>query len=296
MAALGPSAARVRGAVSGWSTTRNMISCSHPARFASQQAQPPLRTTQTKSSYTQSTIAPGAMQMQQRSSFSTSPVLEKRHKYRSRDNNRLRGVSSIRRTGPRQFLSVSDSPLPRSTLPGVGGTREAKEAMAAATRPEIDPEHGLWQFFYDGQVAQPPTKDAAFGRPWMAEELRRKSWDDLHRLWWVCVKERNRIATATESRKHFDLGFGNFEAQERDAAVRETMRRIKHVLTERFYVWEDAVELARTDPEIDLSGNGPAFRPAAYLEDEPAAAGESGNTEAAPAESRSGEQEPAPVR
>lgn len=213
MAALAPSAVRVRGAVSSWGSACNKIACSQPMHFASQQAQPPLRQTLR---CTQS-IA-WSMQTQQRSSFSTSPVLEKRHKYRSRDNNRLRGVSSIRRTGPRQFLSVSDSPLPRSTI--TAGAKEAKEAMALASRPEIDPEHGLWQFFYDGQVAQPPTKDASFGRPWTAEELRRKSWDDLHRLWWVCVKERNRIATASVGRKHFDLGFGSFESEERDKAVR----------------------------------------------------------------------------
>lgn len=71
------------------------------------------------------------------------------------------------------------------------------------------------------------------------------------------------------------------------------MRRIKHVLTERFYVWEDAVKLAEEDPEIDLSGNGPAFQPTAYLEDEPVPTALEG--EAAPAESRAGEQ-PAPVR
>lgn len=71
------------------------------------------------------------------------------------------------------------------------------------------------------------------------------------------------------------------------------MGRIKHVLTERFYVWEDAVKLAEEDPEIDLSGNGPAFRPTAYLEDEPVSAALEG--EAAPEESRAGEQ-PVPVR
>ena len=71
------------------------------------------------------------------------------------------------------------------------------------------------------------------------------------------------------------------------------MARIKHVLTERFYVWEDAVDLAQSDPEIDLSGNGPAFRPAAYLEEEPAAAIEGG---VAVAESRAGEQQPTPAR
>lgn len=44
------------------------------------------------------------------------------------------------------------------------------------------------------------------------------------------------------------------------------MRSIKHVLTERFYAWEDAVKIAENDPEVDLSGNGPAFTPTQYLE------------------------------
>ncbi|CAK7231930.1 54S ribosomal protein L4 mitochondrial [Sporothrix bragantina] len=287
MAALGPSATRVR-ATSGWNSTRNMIACSQQMGFASksqkQAPSPSPLLRQTKSPLC-------APQSQPRSSFSTSPVLEKRRKYQPRDNNRLRGVSSIRRTGPREFLSVSNSPLPQPAL--TVGAKEAKEAAYAATRPEIDADHGLWQFFYDQQVAQSPVKDAAHGRSWTAEELRRKSWDDLHRLWWVCVKERNRIATASVARKHFDLGFGSYESDERDRVVRETMARIKHVLTERFYAWEDAVDLAQTDPEIDLSGNGPAFRPAAYLEEEPALAVEG---ETAAAEGRAGEQQPVPVR
>jgi large subunit ribosomal protein L47 len=45
------------------------------------------------------------------------------------------------------------------------------------------------------------------------------------------------------------------------------MRSIKHVLTERFYAWEDARELAENDPEVNLSGDGPAFVPQAYLEE-----------------------------
>lgn len=53
------------------------------------------------------------------------------------------------------------------------------------------------------------------------------------------------------------------------------MRAIKHALTERFYAWEDAVKLAENDPEVNLSGNGPAFTPSNFLEEsEVDAAGE----------------------
>lgn len=52
------------------------------------------------------------------------------------------------------------------------------------------------------------------------------------------------------------------------------MRAIKHALTERFYAWEDAVKVAQNDPEVNLSGNGPAFTPSDYLE-EAEAVGES---------------------
>lgn len=46
------------------------------------------------------------------------------------------------------------------------------------------------------------------------------------------------------------------------------MRAIKHTLVERFYLWEDATKLAKNDPEIDLSGDGSAFTPMEYLEEE----------------------------
>jgi large subunit ribosomal protein L47 len=52
------------------------------------------------------------------------------------------------------------------------------------------------------------------------------------------------------------------------------MRAIKHVLTERFYTWEDAVKVAETDPEVDLTGTGPAFTPSNFLEDSDVAATE----------------------
>lgn len=49
--------------------------------------------------------------------------------------------------------------------------------------------------------------------------------------------------------------------------VRWTQRAIKQVLTERFYSWEEAEKLAKTDPEIDLSGNGPIYTPSDFIDE-----------------------------
>ncbi|CCF45257.1 hypothetical protein CH063_14395 [Colletotrichum higginsianum] len=177
--------------------------------------------------------------------FSTSAAQSVR---KTRDNNRLRGVSTMKRTGPREPLSVSWETLPKP----------------ANYKPDVavDPNHGLWGFFYGkNKLMQTPKEDQSHGRPWTVEELRKKDWEDLHTLWYVCLKERNRISTTNRERERRRLGFGAYEANERDETVVTTMKAIKHVLTERFYVWEDARRLAEEDPEIDLSGEGEAYKP-----------------------------------
>lgn len=57
------------------------------------------------------------------------------------------------------------------------------------------------------------------GRPWVVEELRHKSWEDLHSLWWVCCKERNILATQEYERQRLKAGFGDAEMIDRDRAV-----------------------------------------------------------------------------
>ncbi|KAH0543440.1 54S ribosomal protein L4 mitochondrial [Glutinoglossum americanum] len=168
-----------------------------------------------------------------------------------RDRNPNRGVSAVRRTGPREPLSVSKLPLPQPVLD-----------PSKRSKVSVDENHGLWQFFNKERTTlSKPEDDYAHGRPWSTEELRYKSWEDLHSLWWVCVKERNKIATQTFERARLKAGYGDHEAQRRDTTVRRTQRAIKQVLTERWYSWEDARKTARIDSEVDLSGNGPAYTP-----------------------------------
>jgi large subunit ribosomal protein L47 len=49
--------------------------------------------------------------------------------------------------------------------------------------------------------------------------------------------------------------------------VRLTQRAIKQVLTERYYSWRDAEDIAKEDPEINLSGEGPTYIPSDFVED-----------------------------
>lgn len=103
---------------------------------------------------------------------------------------------------------MSDDPLPKP---------RSREELPPV---EVDPDHGLWDFFPNREtVAASPEDDMKHGRGWMVEELRGKSWEDLHRLWWVCVKERNRIATGAWERERGKMGFGKSEAQGRDREV-----------------------------------------------------------------------------
>ncbi|WWC72028.1 mitochondrial 54S ribosomal protein uL29m [Kwoniella pini CBS 10737] len=117
-------------------------------------------------------------------------------------------------------------------------------------------KHPLWEFFHlptharariptnqnkpTGEMGslEPLVRDDAnlhSGRSWTAAELRQKSFQDLHILWYVLLKERNVLATQKEERRRLNIGHrvdGELVTR-RAFRCRKTMARIKYVLNER---------------------------------------------------------------
>ena len=159
----------------------------------------------------------------------------------------MRGMSALKGKGIHENM--------RLTV----GIKDLLEPVAEdKITPEVgDENHGLWGFFNkDRSLLTRPEDLGNHGRAWTRQELRRKSWDDLHSLWWICLKERNRLATEDVERERLKAGYGEFESRARQDKIRSTMRRIKSVLRERWYNWEDARKLALSDPEIHVTEDG----------------------------------------
>ncbi|KAG2039601.1 mitochondrial 39-S ribosomal protein L47 (MRP-L47)-domain-containing protein [Suillus americanus] len=127
-----------------------------------------------------------------------------------------------------------------------------RKSKGAALRPhlgvEVDPNHGLWAFFrkkeVDGEMVYVSLEgrdtfqdDPA--RSWKAAELRRKSFKDLHTLWYVLLRERNLLAAQREEARR--LGVSNHESLagiKKNLQCRKSMARIKYVINERRLLYE----------------------------------------------------------
>lgn len=68
------------------------------------------------------------------------------------------------------------------------------------------------------------------GRQWSVKELRRKSYEDLHRLWYILYKEKNMLLTEQQLSRRRQL---IFPQPERFQKVQKSMGAIRQVLGER---------------------------------------------------------------
>lgn len=142
-------------------------------------------------------------------SFSSSSCHQLRKK---RDLNKRRGESVLRSTGPRHQLSVErlyrQLPVPK-----------AEEDRPLQDFP-TNPNHGLYGFFNrERQTVIPGEKEALHGRAWTVHELTFKSFEDLHALYWLGLKEINRVNTRLLEHKRLKLGYGSMEVQQRIQTV-----------------------------------------------------------------------------
>ncbi|XP_043483134.1 39S ribosomal protein L47, mitochondrial [Leptopilina heterotoma] len=104
----------------------------------------------------------------------------------------------------------------------------------------------LMQFFDD--EANWGKRKVQVGRSWKLDELRIKSNEDLHKLWYILVKEKNMLITMEELYKKKYLPFPN---EERIDKVEISMENIETVVRER----NKAYHLLETG----TSGERPAY-------------------------------------
>lgn len=86
----------------------------------------------------------------------------------------------------------------------------------------------LMEFFDDKKTWG--ENEVKHGRAWMKEELRNKSSSDLHKLWYILLKERNMLMTMEDECKRLNR---LFPSPERVDKVQISMNNLEGVVTER---------------------------------------------------------------
>jgi len=99
--------------------------------------------------------------------------------------------------------------------------------------------------FRDTESSQTRSADAV-GRSWSVAELRRKSFEDLHKLWYVMYMERNMILTESNLARRKGI---IFPQPERETKVKKGMAAIKAVLGERKRERIEQFELRQAEKE-----------------------------------------------
>ncbi|KAH0449239.1 hypothetical protein IEQ34_023039 [Dendrobium chrysotoxum] len=112
----------------------------------------------------------------------------------------------------------------------LSATKSESSSALFSTSASVTKVRNPLEEFFEAERNIEDEKPVTYGRGWKASELRLKSWEDLHKLWYVLLKEKNMLMTQRQMLHAQNLRFPN---PERIPKVRKSMCRIKHVLTER---------------------------------------------------------------
>ncbi|XP_067085855.1 39S ribosomal protein L47, mitochondrial [Osmerus mordax] len=139
-------------------------------------------------------------------------------------------------------LSKSQSYLNRQASSLVGLTWHCQIGNRGQCRPlhTTVSRRGLDEFFdVPENWGQSTVKS---GAPWTAKHLRAKSNEDLHKLWYVLLKEKNMLLTVEQESKRQCM---QMPSPERLKKVERSMKRLDTVVKER----EDALRMLQTGQE-----------------------------------------------
>jgi len=110
----------------------------------------------------------------------------------------------------------------------------SKAVPKSPVRSKPTDSKGVYEFLEEAGYAGPMK----VGRSWTSSELRLKSFDDLHKLWFVCLKERTLLFTEQEwcraNVRHWTGGKSKLWK------LKKTMARIKTVVNERVRAYKAA--------------------------------------------------------
>ncbi|KAI8978663.1 mitochondrial 39-S ribosomal protein L47 (MRP-L47)-domain-containing protein [Trametes punicea] len=186
--------------------------------------------------------------------------------------------SACRRTLATQVPAPSASGVP-SAVSANSSTANGYGTEDGPLRPhlgiEVNPNHGLYAFFRkkvgDGKVTYETVEVTDIvsdksGRAWTAAELRRKSFKDLHTLWYVVLRERNLLATQKAEARRLGANTQTLGLLAKTYRCRKTMARIKYVINERRLAYEGALRIHNEQREKILKTQD-AARVAAEAQD-----------------------------
>lgn len=167
-------------------------------------------------------------------------------------------ATGVRVRAARSYATETALPSTSSANP-VASVEKGKKSdvIEGPLRPHlgvgVNPNHGLWAFFrktvggdnaesYETLEKVDPASQYS-GRAWSAAELRRKSFKDLHTLWYVVLRERNLLETQLLEVRRLGVVSELTPIKQRMFRCRKTMARIKYVINERRVSYEGAVKI-----------------------------------------------------